>query len=83
MKYFDYFFKIIIIIIAIGFLFVYYQCLDKNRYISKLEPPVASIFDTKIGKLYIASQKDGWLLHDPVKNSFPLTTTHVFPSDNK
>lgn len=64
-------FKICIVLIALGFLFVYYQTLDNHRYSLKWEEiGLLSVFDTKTGKVYNIGTS-GWVSHDPVKNSKP------------
>jgi hypothetical protein len=80
---FDKIFKILIVIIALGFLAVYFMSLDDHRYSLQLEKdvPLVTVFDSKMGKLYIARGKEGWLVHDPVKKAFPLTTNYVFPKN--
>lgn len=75
MKYFDYIFKIAMMIIAFGFLCVYYLSLDNNRYSFKAGNEY-TIFDSKEGAIYqfVAEAKPPiWLKVSPKSSKvYPL-----------
>jgi hypothetical protein len=79
---FDKIFKTLLLIIAFGFLTIYCLSNDNHRYSMQWgkDDSFVTVFDSKTGKLYIATEKEGWLVHDPIKKASPLKTNHVFPS---
>jgi hypothetical protein len=66
-------FKISIIFVSFGFLFVYYQSIDSHRYIvhwSSNDRRV-DIFDAKIGYLYQNFDRGEWERYDPTGKEPP------------
>ncbi len=73
---FDKIFKLLILLIIVGFLTIFYLSMNDNRYSIQWgkDDASVSVFDSKTGKLYIKTGKEGWVMHDPIKKAYTLIT---------